>query len=195
MSASDAVSDRIVVGVDGSSASRLALRCAVQISAATGLRVDAIHAWQVPRSLGWQVHAWRTAPDRDAAVVLSGIVDEVLGENKPVGLRLLAEQGSATRVLLEHSRTVALLLVGSRGLGGFAGLLMRRVWSPACEAALGFMGWSPVEIAARLGHSKATVTTKHYARRVVGRGVEIAEGLDRVYRRSSPQLARRGHTG
>jgi integrase len=81
---------------------------------------------------------------------------------------------------------------------------MRRVWSPACEAAglsltphdlrashatwLYDAGWSPVEIAARLGHSKATVTTKHYARRVVGRDVEIADGLDRVYRRSSAQL-------
>ena len=54
---------------------------------------------------------------------------------------------------------------------------MRRVWGPACEATglsltphdlrashatwLYDAGWSPVEIAARLGHSKATVTTKH----------------------------------
>jgi integrase len=43
------------------------------------------------------------------------------------------------------------------------------------------MGWSPVEIAARLGHSKATVTTKHYARRVVGRDVEIAAALDAAH--------------
>ncbi|MGH8868827.1 MAG: tyrosine-type recombinase/integrase [Actinomycetes bacterium] len=75
---------------------------------------------------------------------------------------------------------------------------MRRVWNPAKERAglpdvtphdlrathatwLYDMGWSPVEIAARLGHSKATVTTKHYARRVVGRDVEIAAGLDALH--------------
>jgi len=44
-------------------------------------------------------------------------------------------------------------------------------------------GWSPVEIAARLGHSSASVTTKHYARRVVGRDVQIATGLHREFRR------------
>ena len=42
-------------------------------------------------------------------------------------------------------------------------------------------GWSPVEIAARLGHAKATITTKHYARHVLSRDVEIAAGLDGVF--------------
>lgn len=75
---------------------------------------------------------------------------------------------------------------------------MRRVWNPACKAAniaatpqdlrashatwLYDAGWSPVEIAARLGHAKSIVTTKHYARRVAGRDVEIASGLDATYK-------------
>ncbi|MGH3434478.1 MAG: tyrosine-type recombinase/integrase [Thermocrispum sp.] len=75
---------------------------------------------------------------------------------------------------------------------------MRRVWYPACKAAnvtatphdlrashatwLYDAGWSPVEIAGRLGHAKATVTTKHYARRVAGRDVEVAFGLDATFR-------------
>ncbi|MGH3356614.1 MAG: tyrosine-type recombinase/integrase [Nocardioidaceae bacterium] len=75
---------------------------------------------------------------------------------------------------------------------------MRRVWYPACSAAgvsatphdlrathatwLYDAGWSPVEIAARLGHAKATVTTKHYARRVAGRDVQIASGLDQTFK-------------
>jgi len=42
-----------------------------------------------------------------------------------------------------------------------------------------------VEIAARLGHAKATITTKHYARRVVGRDVEIAVGLDAMHAKSA----------
>ncbi len=78
---------------------------------------------------------------------------------------------------------------------------MRRIWYPACAVAgltatphdlrashatwLYDAGWSPVEIAARLGHAKATVTTKHYARRVAGRDVEIAAGLDDTFRAST----------
>lgn len=78
---------------------------------------------------------------------------------------------------------------------------MRRVWRPAC-AAIGIeatphdlrashaswlydMGWSPIEIAARLGHASATVTTKHYARRIVGRDREIATRLDELHGASS----------
>jgi len=38
-----------------------------------------------------------------------------------------------------------------------------------------------VGIAARLGHAKATIRTKDYARRVVGRDVEIAVGLDAMH--------------
>lgn len=78
---------------------------------------------------------------------------------------------------------------------------MRRVWAPAVLAAgldgmtphdlrashaswLYDQGWSPVEIGARLGHSRATVTTKHYARPMVGRDREIAVQLDAVLRES-----------
>jgi hypothetical protein len=45
-------------------------------------------------------------------------------------------------------------------------------------------GWSPVEIGARLGHSRATVTAKHYARPMHGRDVELAAGLDYLLRKS-----------
>lgn len=84
---------------------------------------------------------------------------------------------------------------------------MRRVWYPACETAgvtatphdlrathatwLYDAGWSPVEIAARLGHSKATVTTKHYARRVAGRDVEIAAGLESTFLGTTDEIS--GH--
>lgn len=78
---------------------------------------------------------------------------------------------------------------------------LRRVWQPACQVVgvtatphdlrashatwLYDAGWSPIEIAARLGHSSASVTTKHYARRVVGRDVQIATGLHSEFQRVS----------
>lgn len=81
------------------------------------------------------------------------------------------------------------------------GNFLRRVWRPAVGRVglegltphdlrashaswLYDQGWSPVEIAARLGHAKATVTTKHYARRIAGRDVEIAAGLDALHQKS-----------
>ncbi len=57
-------------------------------------------------------------------------------------------------------------------------------------------GWSPVEIAARLGHSKATVATKRYARGMVGRDLEIAKGLDQLHAGVSRDDVARGlHAG
>lgn len=90
----------------------------------------------------------------------------------------------------------ALVFTSPDGLPMRNGDFLTRVWRPACAAAgidatphdlrathatwLYDQGWSPVEIAARLGHSRATVTTKHYARSVVGRDVEIAARLDEL---------------
>jgi len=75
--------------------------------------------------------------------------------------------------------------------------LMRRVWYPACRSVgitatphdsrashatwLSEVGWSPVVIVGRLGHVRPTVTLEHYARRVSGRDVEIARGLDQCH--------------
>lgn len=89
---------------------------------------------------------------------------------------------------------MALVFMSPEGFPVRHGNFMRRVWYPACDRAgvtatphdlrathatwLYDMGWSPVEIGARLGHSSATVTTKFYARAVVGRDVEIASRLD-----------------
>jgi len=78
-----------------------------------------------------------------------------------------------------------LVFVSPHGLPVHHSNFLHRIWAPAVKAVgldlrphdlrashatwLYDAGWSPVEIAARLGHAKATITTKHYARRVVGR--------------------------
>lgn len=51
-----------------------------------------------------------------------------------------------------------------------------------------------MEIAGRLGHANATVTLKHYARRVSGRDLEIAHELDQRHGAlEAPTGARGGH--
>jgi nucleotide-binding universal stress UspA family protein len=51
----------------------------------------------------------------------------VLGDDPGVVVELLVEEGSAARVLIRESENAELLVVGSRGHGGFVGLLLGSV--------------------------------------------------------------------
>ena len=129
------VRSQIVVGVDGSAPSRAALRWAARFSAMTGQSIVAVAAWQVPASYGlaYLPDDWR--PDLDAEKELNQTLHAVFGDDLPVGLRVCVEQGNAAEVLLEHSKTAELLVVGSRGHGGFAGLLLGSVSANCAEHA------------------------------------------------------------
>ena len=76
---------------------------------------------------------WR--PDVDADTVLTETLDEVFGDDRPAGLEALVVHGPARTVLIEASRGASLLVVGSRGHGGFAGLLLGSVSSACSEHA------------------------------------------------------------
>ncbi|KIQ64621.1 hypothetical protein TR51_10305 [Kitasatospora griseola] len=118
---------RIVVGVDGSASSRRALWWAIGQARLTGAVVDAVIAWIYPTLYGWAM----TAPDpqlhHTAEQVLARAVEEVAGARPPVEIRQIAVVGHAARVLLEQSRGADLLVVGSRGHGGFTGALLGSV--------------------------------------------------------------------
>lgn len=117
---------RIVVGVDGSEASIGALRKAETIAGAFGARLDVVCAWTYPISRYTMVPPdWY--PDRDAARAVHDVADAVFGETKPDHVRLSIVEGSAARVLIDESDTADLVVTGSRGHGGFAGLLLGSV--------------------------------------------------------------------
>lgn len=128
-------SPRIVVGVDGSEQSQLALSWAARISTTTGASIDAVKAWHFPASSGWGYvpDAWN--PETDATECLTGSVDEAFGADRPPGLRLLVREGLPAKVLLDESKGATMLIVGSRGHGGFAGLLLGSVSSSCAEHA------------------------------------------------------------
>ncbi len=128
---------RVVVGVDGSPASEAALRWAVRFAEQTGAGVTAVCVWQYPAEFVHGItppsspEAWH--PDTDAQQVLDGTVRTVLGDRRPPGFETLTCEGHPAQVLLDLSRDAAMLVVGSRGRGGFTGMLLGSV-SSTCAA-------------------------------------------------------------
>jgi nucleotide-binding universal stress UspA family protein len=118
----------IVVGVDGSDCSKDALRWAARQAECTGATVDAVAAWKFPVFSGW---APADGQDLDflrfTEQALTQAVDEVLGPDHPAWLRTRVVEGHAAQVLIEASADADLLVVGSRGHGGFTGTLLGSV--------------------------------------------------------------------
>ena len=119
---------RIVVGVDGSSSARKALAWAVEEAEAWDAEVTALAA--VPMATGAGVLAWLPATvDREQVLadVRSGLdraIAEALDGHPGVTVRRHALDGNAAELLAEFSTAVDLVVVGSRGRGGFSGLLL-----------------------------------------------------------------------
>lgn len=116
----------VVVGVDGSEASKDSLRWAGRYARLTGSMVQAVMAWQYPVEFGWGVVFADLDLEGDARRLLKEMVGEVLG-GQPVKVRTRVVQGPAALVLEEFAGAADLLVVGSRGRGAFAGMLLGSV--------------------------------------------------------------------
>jgi nucleotide-binding universal stress UspA family protein len=129
-----AESGQIVVGVDGSEPSKSALQWARRLAPALGSRVQAVIAWHYPPDIGF---GWPDGwdPQVDAQRVLANTVAEVYGADEASAVDTLVSEGSATKALLDASSGAQMLIVGSRGHGGFAGLLLGSLSSACAEHA------------------------------------------------------------
>jgi len=133
--------DRIVVGIDGSDTSRRALRWAAEEARQHDAELHVVHAWEVPApgaAVGLAPRRVTAAADgqRDVAeTLLKDVIREELGDNPPEKVRPSIGRGPAATILLEAARGADLLVVGSRGLGGFAGLLLGSVSSKVAHYA------------------------------------------------------------
>src|SRR6516162_6134106 len=120
----DRLTGKVVVGVDESECSKLALRWGAYLASTMGAPLEAVAAWHYPQIYGGGYLSAAFEPDADAAKWLTAAVDEVFGENRPSALSLVVREGRAAPVLLHQSENAAMLVVGSRGHGGFVGLLL-----------------------------------------------------------------------
>ena len=127
---------RVVVGVDGSSASVAALRWAARVGGALGLEVDAVASWEYPTNDGYAGGLGGWNPEVDAGGILAQAVDTAFDGVGLAGLSTHVRRGHPAPVLIEASHHAELLVVGSRGHGGFAGLLLGSV-SAKCVAHAG----------------------------------------------------------
>ncbi len=126
---------RVVVGVDGSEQSCTALRWGQAIAKATGSRLDAVIAWNYNSGYGAGYLPTDVNPSDDADKVLTQTVDAVFGAGRPETMRLAVCEGQPASVLLGESEGAQMLVVGSRGHGGFMGLLLGSVSASVAEHA------------------------------------------------------------
>jgi nucleotide-binding universal stress UspA family protein len=131
----DSSERRIVVGVDGSRHSVEALRWAAYQASLLGARLNVVTAWEYPASFGWAAVPSDWDPAKDMEKVLQEAVRAAFGDEPPAGLELQVREGGAARVLLEACEGATMLVVGSRGHGGFAGLLLGSVSAGVAEHA------------------------------------------------------------
>jgi nucleotide-binding universal stress UspA family protein len=119
---------RIVVGIDGSRPSKEALRWAIEQARLTGAVVDAVKAWDFRKGDGWvPVPEEGVYLAKTSEQLVADSVAEVAGEQPPVPVHVAAIEGHAAYVLLQAARDADLLVVGSRGHGGFVGSLLGSV--------------------------------------------------------------------
>ena len=124
---------QIVVGVDGSDSSRAALQWAYEEAAHHGASLTAVSTWHpptLPMSAGYgsmPPEGFETQPERDAREMLERLTADLEPRTPEVDVRISISKGSPAKVLIDMSQGADLMVVGSRGHGGFAGMLLGSV--------------------------------------------------------------------
>lgn len=123
----------IVVGVDGSEADEL--RWASRQADLTGAALCAVTTWEAPTGDYGLTIAIPIDPNRasDSRRVLERIIVEALVEDRAAKVRATVVEGHPAKELLNAAQTAELLVVGNRGHGAFAGMLLGSV-SEHCVA-------------------------------------------------------------
>ena len=124
----------VLVGIDGSRASELATEIAFDEASWRGVDLVALHAWSdadMSTIFGMEVSAVQAAADKTLAEALAGWQERY----PEVTVHGLVEFERPAVHLLENSQRAQLVVVGSHGRGGFAGMLLGSVSSNVAQEA------------------------------------------------------------
>lgn len=122
----------VLVAHDGSQASTAALRTAARVAVGFGNRIHVVRAWSMSTAPEPAERTPSYVPpleDYQAATLeaLEQDVAAVRAENPQIAIDCSVVHGNVAEKLIEASREVDLIVVGSRGRGGFKGLLLGSV--------------------------------------------------------------------
>jgi nucleotide-binding universal stress UspA family protein len=142
MERQERVMGAIVVGVDHSAGAKAALRFALEEARLRQATLRVVHAWQsgyigatglegLLPAAGGELEDFR----QGAAAALDETLKEVAADADSVTIERRVDQGAPAAVLVEESRGAELLVVGSRGHGGFAQLLLGSVSQQCAQHA------------------------------------------------------------
>ncbi len=143
----------IVVGIDGSRASRNALRFAIGEAQAMNHSIRLVGAYTIPSVAAATIDvSYVPIDDTSVRAAVTASLKEAAAEVRAagVGVEAVVEIGDAAGVLVDESKQASLAVVGSRGRGGFAGRLLGTVSSalPAhscCSTVVVPVSWTPGE--------------------------------------------------
>jgi nucleotide-binding universal stress UspA family protein len=124
----------VLVGIDGSSASELATAIAFDEASRRNVRLIAVHAWSDVDVSEWPGIDWP---------VTQSMAEEVLAERlagwqeqyPDVQVSRTVVRDEPARQLVQRSEEAQLVVVGSRGRGGFAGMLVGSVGETVAQMA------------------------------------------------------------
>jgi nucleotide-binding universal stress UspA family protein len=124
---------KIVVGIDGSEESKNALRWAVDEARLRSAEIVAVHAWEAPPAIpepgpapGFDLVGILPEVQEAGERLVTTVVNEVVGDSD-VTVEPVAIAGPPASVLVDAARDADMLVVGSRGHGGFTALLLGSV--------------------------------------------------------------------
>jgi len=124
----------IVVGVDHSEGAKAALRFALEEATLRKAKLRVVHAWQYAYigatgfegsypALGGDIKELRDLAEKD----LDATLQEAIPETGTIEIERRVVEDRPAAALVEESRGADMVVVGSRGHGGFAGLLLGSV--------------------------------------------------------------------
>jgi nucleotide-binding universal stress UspA family protein len=134
-------SSTVVVGIDGSEGGREAFRLALEQARFRNGRVRAVAVWHLPWAVmsaampGVDMDTIIKDLRDDATQKLEEVVDAFADEAEGVEVIRQVVEGQPAQALVEQSAGAVLLVVGSRGLGGFGGLLLGSVSQQCAQHA------------------------------------------------------------